>query len=61
MRALRDGISDVRRYQMRHRLARKCTHCPRTASSGKTKCADCLGKMRQRYQERKVLARGGSL
>jgi len=38
VRAIRDGLSGVRRYQMRHRRLGLCTHCSRRALPGLKKC-----------------------
>jgi hypothetical protein len=38
MKPIRDGLSDTRRYQMRHRQQGLCTHCSRPALPGLKKC-----------------------
>ncbi len=55
MRAIHDEISNVRRYQMRHRQAGKCSHCPNDRAPGKTRCTECLQAARQAYYDRKEI------
>jgi hypothetical protein len=54
MRPIRDGLSHVQRYQMKHRRMGLCTHCSRAALPGLKKCE-------QHRSGKKATASGGEM